>query len=128
MFLIQLGGFLFMSISCQFWDFSMAILEEISVGNGSTLNKDCCVGNPTMFVVLFGLILCLANVGPNSTTFIVPAEFFPPRFHSTCHGISAAVGKAGAIIGVFVVQSKTSRGISHDIKKAVNGTCCGKFK
>ena len=39
--------------------------------------------------------------GPNSTTFIVPAELFPARFRSTCHGISAASGKAGAIIGAF---------------------------
>ncbi|CAK7347008.1 unnamed protein product [Dovyalis caffra] len=35
------------------------------------------------------------------TTFIVPAEIFPARFRSTCHGISAAAGKAGAIIGAF---------------------------
>ena len=29
------------------------------------------------------------------------AEIFPARFRSTCHGISAAAGKAGAIIGAF---------------------------
>jgi len=39
--------------------------------------------------------------GPNSTTFIMPAELFPARLRSTCHGISAAAGKAGAIIGAF---------------------------
>ncbi|KAK6119108.1 hypothetical protein DH2020_047151 [Rehmannia glutinosa] len=42
-----------------------------------------------------------ANFGPNSTTFIVPAEIFPARLRSTCHGISAAAGKAGAIVGAF---------------------------
>lgn len=36
-----------------------------------------------------------------------PAEFFPERFCSICHGISAAAGKAGDIIGAFVVQSYT---------------------
>lgn len=60
-----------------------------------------------MFIILFGLTLFFANFGPNSTTFIVPAELFPARFRSTCHGISAAAGKAGAIIGAFVVQSYT---------------------
>ncbi|KAI3899578.1 hypothetical protein MKW98_008366 [Papaver atlanticum] len=35
------------------------------------------------------------------TTFIVQAEIFPARLRSTCHGISAAAGKAGAIIGAF---------------------------
>ncbi|CAI8605506.1 unnamed protein product [Vicia faba] len=51
------------------------------------------------FMVLYGLAFFFANFGPNTTTFIVPAELFPARFRSTCHGISGAVGKVGAIIG-----------------------------
>ncbi|ORZ34232.1 major facilitator superfamily domain-containing protein [Catenaria anguillulae PL171] len=39
--------------------------------------------------------------GPNTTTFILPAEIFPTRFRSTCHGIAAATGKLGAIIAAF---------------------------
>lgn len=31
----------------------------------------------------------------------MPAEIFPARLRSTCHGISAAAGKAGAIVGGF---------------------------
>lgn len=33
--------------------------------------------------------------------FVVPAEIFPVRLRSTCHGIPAAAGKAGAIVGAF---------------------------
>lgn len=33
-----------------------------------------------------------------STTFIIPGEVFPTRYRSTCHGISAASGKLGAIV------------------------------
>jgi PHS family inorganic phosphate transporter-like MFS transporter len=51
------------------------------------------------FLVLYGLTFFFANFGPNTTTFIVPAELFPARFRSTCHGISGAIGKVGAIIG-----------------------------
>ncbi|KAL2344682.1 hypothetical protein Fmac_005967 [Flemingia macrophylla] len=51
------------------------------------------------FMVLYGLAFFFANFGPNTTTFIVPAELFPARFRSTCHGISGAIGKIGAIIG-----------------------------
>ncbi|KAF4986461.1 hypothetical protein FDECE_15948 [Fusarium decemcellulare] len=40
----------------------------------------------------------LFNAGPNTTTFIVPGECFPTRYRSTGHGISAAMGKIGAII------------------------------
>ncbi|GJM84674.1 hypothetical protein PR202_ga00367 [Eleusine coracana subsp. coracana] len=55
----------------------------------------------TGFVVMYGFTFFFANFGPNSTSFIVPAEIFPARLRSTCHGISAAAGKAGAIIGAF---------------------------
>ncbi|KAH7434132.1 hypothetical protein KP509_06G001500 [Ceratopteris richardii] len=54
-----------------------------------------------VFVVLYAFTFFFANFGPNSTTFIVPAEIFPARVRSTCHGISAASGKAGAIVGAF---------------------------
>ncbi|GLJ41964.1 hypothetical protein SUGI_0868750 [Cryptomeria japonica] len=39
------------------------------------------------------------------------AELFPARLRSTCHGISAAAGKAGALIGVFgfIYASQSTR-------------------
>ncbi|KAI1503946.1 H+ symporter [Biscogniauxia marginata] len=38
------------------------------------------------------------NFGPNTTTFIVPGECFPTRYRSSGHGLSAAMGKVGAIV------------------------------
>ncbi|CAK9146407.1 unnamed protein product [Ilex paraguariensis] len=67
-----------------------------------------------IFAALYGLTFFFANFGPNSTTFVLPAELFPTRLRSTCHALSAASGKAGAMIGAFVVQSYTLDG---DIKK-----------
>lgn len=64
-------------------------------GNGEGNSKSTKVG----FMVLYGLTFFFSNFGPNTTTFIVPAELFPARFRSTCHGISGAFGKIGAIIG-----------------------------
>ncbi|KAG6506006.1 probable inorganic phosphate transporter 1-8 [Zingiber officinale] len=61
-------------------------------------------GNHIGFVLMYALTFFFANFGPNSTTFIVPAEIFPARLRSTCHGISAAAGKAGAIVGAFGFQ------------------------
>nr|ODN89126.1 phosphate:H+ symporter [Cryptococcus depauperatus CBS 7841] len=50
----------------------------------------------------FTFLYCMANFfqnfGPNTTTFIIPAEGFPTRYRSTAHGISAASGKLGAIV------------------------------
>ncbi|KAJ0987112.1 hypothetical protein J5N97_005468 [Dioscorea zingiberensis] len=54
-----------------------------------------------LFIVLYGFTFFFSNFGPNTTTFIVPAELFPARLRSTCHGISGAAGKVGAIIGTL---------------------------
>lgn len=66
-------------------------------------------------MVLYGLTFLFANFGPNTTTFIVPAELFPARFRSTCHGISGAAGKVGAIIGAVGFGS-ASHGQTEDHK------------
>ncbi|KVI12380.1 probable inorganic phosphate transporter 1-7 [Cynara cardunculus var. scolymus] len=57
--------------------------------------------NNIKFVVMYSFTFFFANFGPNTTTFVVPAEIFPARFRSTCHGISAASGKLGAMVGAF---------------------------
>ncbi|KIY98746.1 Inorganic phosphate transporter 1-6 [Monoraphidium neglectum] len=53
------------------------------------------------FIVIYALTFFFANFGPNTTTFIVPGECFPTKYRATCHGLSAAWGKAGAIVGVY---------------------------
>lgn len=52
-------------------------------------------------MVMYALTFFFVNFGPNATTFVVPAEIFPARLRSTCHGISAAIGRMGAILGAF---------------------------
>ncbi|GAB4850913.1 Probable inorganic phosphate transporter 1-3 [Ancistrocladus abbreviatus] len=53
------------------------------------------------FIIMYAFTFFFANFGPNATTFIVPAEVFPARLRSTCHGISAATSRLGAIVGAF---------------------------
>jgi MFS transporter, PHS family, inorganic phosphate transporter len=56
-----------------------------------------------IIIMLYVLCQLCFNLGPNTTTFIIPAEIFPTRYRCTCHGISAAAGKLGSIIGqVFI--------------------------
>ncbi|KAG8636793.1 probable inorganic phosphate transporter 1-3 [Manihot esculenta] len=86
-FAIQLMGFFFMTV----FMFALAIPYH-----HWTLKP-----NRIGFVVIYSLTFFFANFGPNATTFVVPAEIFPARLRSTCHGISAAAGKAGAIVGAF---------------------------
>ncbi|XP_010676812.2 probable inorganic phosphate transporter 1-4 [Beta vulgaris subsp. vulgaris] len=86
-FTIQLMGFFLMTV----FMFGLAI----------PYNYWTTPGNHIGFVVMYAFTFFFANFGPNATTFVVPAEIFPARFRSTCHGISSAAGKAGAIIGAF---------------------------
>jgi len=53
------------------------------------------------WIAMYAFCFFFANFGPNATTFVIPAELFPTKWKSTGHGISAACGKAGAIIGAF---------------------------
>ncbi|KAK2001764.1 hypothetical protein LX36DRAFT_688628 [Colletotrichum falcatum] len=41
-------------------------------------------------------------------TFIIPTEIFPTCYRCTCHGISAAAGKLGSIVALFVVYRTNS--------------------
>ncbi|KAI9087480.1 hypothetical protein K1719_030620 [Acacia pycnantha] len=86
-FTIQLMGFFFMTV------FMLAL--------GIPYHHWTLKPNRIGFVMLYSLAFFFANFGPNATTFVVPAEIFPARLRSTCHGISAAAGKAGAIVGAF---------------------------
>jgi PHS family inorganic phosphate transporter-like MFS transporter len=58
-------------------------------------------GTPWAYIMLFCLMFFFTNFGPNTTCFIVPGELYPTKFRATCHGISAACGKCGAITGSF---------------------------
>ncbi|MBO0893968.1 MAG: MFS transporter, partial [Acidimicrobiales bacterium] len=54
------------------------------------------------FLAVYGISYFFTEFGPNTTTFVLPAECFPTSVRATGHGISAGVGKLGAVIGVFV--------------------------
>ncbi|KAG7536624.1 MFS transporter superfamily [Arabidopsis suecica] len=86
-FAIQLMGFFMMTV----------FMFAIAFPYNHWIKPDNRIG----FVIMYSLTFFFANFGPNATTFIVPAEIFPARLRSTCHGISAATGKAGAIVGAF---------------------------
>jgi PHS family inorganic phosphate transporter-like MFS transporter len=58
-------------------------------------------GRRIWLVLMYTFTFFFANFGPNSTTFILPAEIFPAHLRTTCHGMSAAAGKVGAIVGTF---------------------------
>ena len=54
------------------------------------------------FILLYGVSYFFTQFGPNTTTFIYPAELFPVEVRTTGHGISAGAGKLGAFLGAFL--------------------------
>ncbi|KZV84844.1 MFS general substrate transporter [Exidia glandulosa HHB12029] len=57
------------------------------------------------FIVCFAFLQFFFNFGANTTTYLYPAEVFPTRFRSSAHGLSAAAGKAGAIISALAFNT-----------------------
>ena len=54
------------------------------------------------FALLYGISYFFTEFGPNTTTFIYPAEIFPTQVRTTAHGISSGAGKLGAFLGAFL--------------------------
>ena len=57
------------------------------------------------WIMILGLIifeLCL-NAGPHLITFILPPQIYPIAERSAGAGLAAAMGKAGAVLGVFTI-------------------------
>ena len=104
---IQFMGFFFMTLF-------MAILAgdfNNLTGTGS-------------FVAIYCLTFFFANWGPNSTTFILPAEVYPTQFRTLGHGFSAACGKAGSIVGTFgflYMKNDVSLQAALGLLTAING-------
>ncbi|KAF2176193.1 phosphate permease [Zopfia rhizophila CBS 207.26] len=65
-------------------------------------------------LVLYVLAQFFFNWGPNATTFISPAEIFPTRVRCTGHGISAGLGKFGAVIAQIFFAPMIKKGATHD--------------
>jgi len=81
---MQLQGFFFMAIAFL----CLGIFKDPLVDHAKV-----------MMLIIYGLTFFFSNFGPNSTTFALPAECFPPHVRTTLNGFSAAMGKAGATLG-----------------------------
>jgi MFS family permease len=57
------------------------------------------------WVAIIGLMAfeLFLNIGPHLITFVLPTQVFPVVERGAGCGIAAAIGKAGAVIGVFVI-------------------------
>lgn len=61
--------------------------------------------DPNILLVFVGFILfnTFMNMGPNSTTYVLPSELFPTELRARGHGFASASGKIGAAMGIFLL-------------------------
>lgn len=85
---LQLVGFAVMALAL-----CILATAELLEGGG-----DAHLG---MVIAGFALFNFFMNMGPNATTFALPAEVFPSEIRAAGHGFAAASAKLGAAIGVF---------------------------
>ena len=57
-----------------------------------------------LLFVLLVLTTATMSWGVNVSTFVLPAVLFPCEMRGTAHGVSAACGKAGAVVGTFMYK------------------------
>lgn len=77
---------------------ALAVLFLVLASSFIALKKAHAVA---VAVVIYALTFFATDAGPNVTTFVFPVQVFPESVRATAHGLSAAFGKAGAIVGVF---------------------------
>ena len=86
-------------IKLQIWGFlGMALGLYILAASSLMHNPHSEV---IMVFVGFIVFFITLNIGPNPTTFLLPAEMFPTHLRATGHGFASAAGKAGAAVGIF---------------------------
>lgn len=103
---LQVVGFVVMAASLG----PLALVSSSGTGTGTgTGTGDADIAIVLLAFAAFNLFM---NMGPNATTFALPAEVFPTSVRATGHGLAAASGKAGAAVGLFffpILQSELGR-------------------
>lgn len=56
-------------------------------------------GITALFIVFYGLMMSSGNLGPGNMMGLVSSESFATPIRATAYGLSAAIGKVGAVVG-----------------------------
>ncbi|WP_292000405.1 MFS transporter, partial [Caldivirga sp.] len=92
--LMQLQGFIMMSALYLIVS-TLVVTNEVDVVS--------FLAPIQVVIILYVLTFFFINFGPNTTTFVIPAEVYPASHRAMGHGISAAAGKAGAALSTLLL-------------------------
>ncbi|MCI2414449.1 MAG: MFS transporter [Candidatus Aramenus sp.] len=107
--LIQIQGFVAMAVI-------YAIVAAVMIASGKKV-EGFLIPAYLVFAV-YSLSFFFIDFGPNTTTFVLPAELYPTRYRTTGHGISAASGKMGAAITTYLFPTLLS---TYGVKPILEG-------
>ncbi|KAH9210727.1 inorganic phosphate transporter 1-4 /Pi cotransporter [Leptodontidium sp. 2 PMI_412] len=103
----MIGGALFIAMAKHRHNlqmFGFLILAVFLIAVGGTFATLLGGRYFAAIIVLYFFTQLFFDFGPNTSTFVIPAEVFPTQYRATCHGISAASGKLGSIIAQIIAQ------------------------
>jgi predicted MFS family arabinose efflux permease len=86
---LQLTGFAVMAVA-------LTVLGAAELFPGKGTAHIAVIG------VAFAFFNFFMNMGPNATTFALPAEVYPSEMRAAGHGFAAGMAKLGAAFGVFL--------------------------
>ncbi|KAI1644225.1 MFS general substrate transporter [Daldinia loculata] len=72
--------------------------------NGATFFVTFETDKHALTVTLYVLAQVIFNLGPNTITFMLPAELFATKYRGTFYGLAAASGKLGAITILLITN------------------------
>ncbi|KAK7923752.1 hypothetical protein PG985_007823 [Apiospora marii] len=83
------------------WTF--VALAALFAVNGGTFFVTFETDKHALTITLYVLAQVLFNLGPNTMTFIIPAELFGTEYRAAFYGLAAASGKLGAIFAQLML-------------------------
>lgn len=98
-----LGAFLVRWLGSKY-QLVFGFVGYIVIGLIVGLAWDKMIEIPALFVIFYGLLASVGNAGPGSVLGLVSSESFPTALRGTAYGISAAIGKVGAVVGTEVFK------------------------
>lgn len=75
--------------------FTGYLIFGLSVG----LAYDTVIQNVPLFIALYGLMTSFGNLGPGNCLGLISSESYATAVRGTLYGLSAAIGKVGAVVG-----------------------------
>ena len=88
-------------------------LSILAIASATAVQAEASLYYVIPSFILFNFLM---NTGPNSTTFILPAELFPSGMRASAHGIATSAAKLYGTPGIFLIPIlKSSIGIPSTI-------------